>query len=330
MFVSVVVPCYRSARTLPTLIGRLATVLSTAAVGYEVVLVVDGSPDDTWEVAAGLARDHPGVRAIRLARNYGQHNATIAGVRAATHEVIVTMDDDLQHPPEEIPRLLAALTDEVDLVYAHPHEEEHGILRNLSSQIFKLGLSGPLGVRNARSLSAFRAFRAFLRSGLDDVTGPFVCLDVFLSWCTTRIRNVEVRMDQRGEGRSGYTLRTLLRQAVNVVAAYSSAPLRFVSYLGLLVGGFGACLLGLFLWSYFAGRTSVAGFTSITSMIALFSSAQMLGIGILGEYLGRLHSGGMGRPTYVVRTEVSAADGSAGQLRVPEVVSQRSPEGWKA
>jgi glycosyltransferase involved in cell wall biosynthesis len=330
VFVSVVVPCYRSARTLPSLIGRLATALSVAAIGYEVVLVVDGSPDDTWEVAAELARERPEVRAIRLARNYGQHNATIAGVRAARHEVIVTMDDDLQHPPEEIPRLLAALTDEVDLVYGHPRDEEHGFLRNLSSQVFKFGLSGPLGVRNARSLSAFRAFRAFLRSGLDDVTGPFVCIDVFLSWCTTRIQDVEVRMDHRGEGRSGYTLRTLLRQAVNVVVAYSSTPLRFVSYLGLLVGGFGACLLGLVLWSYFAGRTSVAGFTSVASMIALFSSAQMLGIGILGEYLGRLHSGGMGRPTYVVRTEVAATDVGTGRTRVPEVVSPRSGEGWKA
>lgn len=317
MFVSVVVPCYRSARTLPSLVGRLDTALSEAAIGYEVLLVVDGSPDDTWEVAAGLAREHPEVRAIRLARNYGQHNATIAGVRAAKHEVIVTMDDDLQHPPEEIPRLLAALTDEVDLVYGHPREEEHGILRNLSSQLFKLGLSGPLGVRNARSLSAFRAFRAFLRSGLGDVTGPFVCIDVVLSWCTTRIQDVEVHMDERSEGRSGYTLRTLLRQAVNVVVAYSSAPLRFVSYLGLLVGGFGACLLGLFLWSYFTGRTSVAGFTSVASMIALFSSAQMLGIGILGEYLGWLHYGGMGRPTYVVRTEINATNTNASKVHLP-------------
>ncbi|MEV5754577.1 glycosyltransferase family 2 protein [Actinoallomurus sp. NPDC052308] len=330
MFVSVVVPCYRSARTLPSLIDRLAAALPAAAIGYEVVLVVDGSPDDTWEVAAELARDHPEVRAIRLARNYGQHNATIAGVRAAVHDVIVTMDDDLQHPPEEIPRLLAALTDEVDLVYGHPREEEHGILRNLSSQLFKLGLSGPLGARDARSLSAFRAFRAFLRSGLDDVTGPFVCIDVVLSWCTRRVQDVEVHMDQRSEGRSGYTLRTLLRQAVNVVVAYSSTPLRIVSYLGLLAGGFGACLLGLVLWSYFAGHTSVAGFTSIASMIALFSSAQMLGIGVLGEYLGRLHSGGMGRPTYVVRTEVGAAGASTGQVRIPEVVSQRSQEGWMA
>lgn len=323
MFVSVVVPCYRSARTLPSLVDRLAAVLPEVTAGYEVVLVVDGSPDRTWEVAADIARRRPEVRAIRLARNYGQHHATIAGVRAAVHEVIVTMDDDLQHPPEEIPRLLAGLTDDVDLVYGRPREDEHGMARNLSSQLLKIALSGPLGVRNARSLSAFRAFRTFLRSGLDGVTGPYVCLDIALSWCTTRIEGVDVHMEQRAEGRSGYTLRALLRQAVNVVVGYSSTPLRCVSYLGLLVGGFGVCLLAVLLWNYFAGRTTVAGFTSVASMVALFSSAQMLAIGILGEYLGRLHSGGMGRPTYVVRTEANRPDSVGEPARPPGVLSQR-------
>jgi undecaprenyl-phosphate 4-deoxy-4-formamido-L-arabinose transferase len=306
------------------LVGRLATVLPEAATGYEIVLVVDGSPDHTWEVAAELARGHPEVRAIRLARNYGQHNATIAGVRAAQHEVIVTMDDDLQHPPEEISRLLAALTDDVDLVYGHPREEKHGILRNMSSQLFKIGLSGPLGVRDARSLSAFRAFRTFLRSGFEGVTGPCVCIDVALSWCTTRIQDVDVHMDQRSEGRSGYTLRTLLRQAVNVLLGYSTAPLRFVSYLGGMIGAFGILLLGIVLWSYFSHATTVAGFTSVASMVALFSSAQMLGIGILGEYLGRIHSGGMGRPTYVIRTEISTTYASTNSTHLPDVLPQQS------
>lgn len=324
MLLSVVVPCYRSARTLPLLVGRLADALREAAIEYEVVLVVDGSPDHTWEVAAELARGHPEVRAIRLARNYGQHNATIAGVRAAQHEVIVTMDDDLQHPPEEIPRLLAALTDDVDLVYGRSREEEHGIMRNISSQLFKIGLSGPLGVRNARSLSAFRVFRTFLRSGFESVTGPYVCIDVALAWCTTRIQEVDVHMDQRNEGRSGYTLRTLLCQALNVILGYSSAPLRFVSYLGLLVGGFGFCLLGIVLWGYFTGKTTVAGFTSVASMVALFSSAQMLSIGILGEYLGRMHSGHMGRPTYVVRTEINTAHSTANSAHHPDILSQQS------
>ncbi|MFL6052237.1 MAG: glycosyltransferase family 2 protein [Actinoallomurus sp.] len=307
MFVSVVVPCYQSAQTLPELVTRLTDVLPGAAIEHEIVLVVDGSSDDTWNVAADLARSHREVRAIQLTRNYGQHNALIAGVRAARHDVIVTMDDDLQHPPEEVPRLLAALTDDIDLVYARPLEEEHGLARNLASQLIKMALSGPLGVPGARSISAFRVFRTFLRNSFEGLAGPNASIDVALSWGTTRIECVDVRMDHRASGRSGYTLPTLLRHAVNVLVGYSTAPLRFVSYLGLVVGAFGLLLCGIVLWSYLSGETTVAGFTSVASMIALFSSAQILGIGVLGEYLGRVHACGMGRPTYVIRSEVDLA-----------------------
>jgi undecaprenyl-phosphate 4-deoxy-4-formamido-L-arabinose transferase len=306
MFVSVVIPCYQSAPTLPRLVDRLATVLRGAVTEYEIMLVVDGSPGETWNVAARIAHEHRKVRAIQLARNYGQHNALIAGVRAARYEVIVTMDDGLQHPPEEIPRLLDALTDDVDLVYARPRKEP-GFVRNFTSQMIKVVLSGSLGVGSARSGSSFRAFRTFLRDGFDCVAGPHVSVDVALSWGTTRIRVVDVRMDKRTEGRSGYPSQMPLRYVVNILFGYSTVPLRFVSYLGLIIGAFGILLIGIVLWSYFSHATGVAGFTSVASMIALFSSAQMIGIGILGEYLGRVHASDMGRPTYVIRTELNGA-----------------------
>jgi glycosyltransferase involved in cell wall biosynthesis len=154
---------------------------------------------------------------IRLARNYGQHNALVAGVRAARHDVVVTMDDDLQHPPEEVPRLLAELTEDVDLVYGIAREEEHGVLRSLASRAVKAGMSGAMGVNNAKQVSAFRAFRTFLRNGFDLVNGPHVCVDVALSWGTTRVAAVEVRMDERAEGDSGYTFKTLVRHTMNMV-----------------------------------------------------------------------------------------------------------------
>src|SRR6185369_10125964 len=162
---------------------------------YEVILVVDGSPDDTWVTASALAVKYDEVHAIRLARNYGQHPAIIAGVRAAAYDVVVTMDDDLQHPPEEVPKLLAALTDDIDLVYGTPHREEHGVLRSLASRLVKRGMSGTLGVSNARTMSAFRAFRTFVRDSFERVHGPHVSVDVALSWATTRVAAAEVRMD---------------------------------------------------------------------------------------------------------------------------------------
>jgi len=308
LFVSIVVPCYRSARTLPILITRLSEVMPGVTTAYEVILVVDGSTDDTWDVAHGLAVRNGPVRAIRLARNYGQHNALIAGVRAARYDIVVTMDDDLQHPPEEIPKLLDALTDDVDLVYAVPETEEHGPVRSVASRMVKAGLSGAMGVKDAKLVGAFRAFRTFLRTGFDMVSGPHISVDVALSWGTTRIAATTVRMDERPEGRSGYTIGKLFKHALNMVLGYTVTPLRLVTYLGFLVGLGGLLLFVRLLWLYFAGDTRIAGFTTVASMIALFSSAQMVAIGVLGEYVGRIHSHGMGRPTYVIRERTEGVE----------------------
>lgn len=292
---------------LPKLVERIDAVMPHVTSAYEVILVVDGSPDrETWEAAHQLALLHPPVTAIRLARNYGQHNALIAGMRAARHDVIITMDDDLQHPPEEIPKLIEALTDDLDLVYAQSVEEEHGVMRSLASRIVKAALAKVMGVRDAGVLSAFRIFRTFLRGAFDNVSGPHVSVDVALSWATTRVGAVTVRMDDRAEGNSGYTFRSLVRHALNLILGYSTKPLRMVTYLGFLVGICGLVLATIVLWSYFAGDTTIAGFTTIASMVSIFASAQLIAIGGLGEYIGRIHSSGMGRPTYVIRERVSS------------------------
>jgi undecaprenyl-phosphate 4-deoxy-4-formamido-L-arabinose transferase len=308
MFVSIVVPCYRSAGTLPSLVTRINAVMPGAVTAYEVILVADGGAYGTWEVAKTLAQTSGPVRAIQLARNYGQHNALVAGVRAARYDVVVTMDDDLQHLPEQIPALLAALTDDVDLVYGLPVDEEHGVMRSLASRTVKAGMASAMGVDNARQVSAFRAFRTFLRNGFDLVNGPDVCIDVALSWGTTRIAAARVEMAERTEGESGYTFRRLMRHTMNMVLGYSTTPLRLVTYLGFAVGATGLVLFARLIWLYLTGSTTVAGFTTISAMVAVFSSAQMIAIGMLGEYVGRIHSGGMGRPTYVIRERTDGAD----------------------
>ncbi|WP_433053328.1 glycosyltransferase family 2 protein [Dactylosporangium sp. CS-033363] len=307
MSVSVVVPCYRSAGILPRLVERLNAVLPGIDPIHEIILVVD-STDATWDAARDLAAEHPAVQAIRMARNYGQHNALIAGIRAANCARIITMDDDLQHPPEELPKLVAALTDDLDVVYAVAESEEHGPLRNLTSWGAKnLVMGRTMGVPNADVLGALRIFRTFLRAGLDQVSGPHVSVDIALSWTTTRVGSVVVRMDQRTEGRSGFTLRSLTKHAVNMILGYSTKPLRLVTYLGFLIGVCGVLLTMRLIWLYFTGDTKVAGFTTLASLVTIFSSAQMIGIGVLGEYLGRVHAHGMGRPTYVIRDHVGHA-----------------------
>jgi undecaprenyl-phosphate 4-deoxy-4-formamido-L-arabinose transferase len=278
---------------LPELVAGLVGVLPSAAESFEILLVVDGGPPDTWEVARGLAGEFGEVRALRLARNYGQHNALIAGVRSARYEVVVTMDDDLQHPPSQVPVLLAALTDELDLVYGVPVEEEHGVARSFLSRSVKRGLAS--AVPDARSISALRVFRTFLRDAFERLEGPEVSLDVGLSWATTRIGQTTVRMENRTIGQSNYTLGLLIRHALTLITGYSVAPLRVAGYLGVvsvLVG------LGLFVVAAFQG---FGGVTTIAAVVVVFSGTQLVALGVLGEYVGRLHTGSSGRPTYVIR-----------------------------
>ena len=154
-------------------------------------------------------------------------------------------------------------------------------------------------------------FRTFLRDALDQVSGPNAALDIALSWATDRVGVTRVHMEQRAVGTSGYTVRRLVRHSLNMLFGAGIAPLRMVTYVGMLTGLVGLFLLGAVLWKYATGHTTVAGYTTIASMVALFSSAQMMALGILGEYVGRIHSTGIGRPTYVVRSRIGC--GPAGR-----------------
>ena len=305
MDVSVVIPCYRSRETLPTLVRALTEVLDEATDAHEIVLVVDGSPDDTGAVAVGLAEELDHVRVLLLSRNYGQHNALLAGIRAARFDVTVTMDDDLQHPPDQVPVLIAALADH-DLVYGIPETEEHGVFRSLGSRSVKAALAQS-GVPNARDVSAFRVFRTPLRDAFAEVHDPSCNIDVLLSWATTSVASQKVRMERRPAGRSSYSVGRLVRHAFDMITGYSDGPLRLVTYLGFTCAILGVVLLGVVIVGFVGGKTTVAGFTTLASMVALFSGAQMLSIGILGEYLGRLHFRSMGRPSYVVAHEIDHA-----------------------
>lgn len=306
MKLSIVIPCYRSETTLTELAERLESSLSSLrrskAVGdYEVLFVVDGSPDGTATVARDLAKDHQRIHVLELIRNFGQHNALVAGIRAARFDTVVTMDDDLQHPPEEIHRLIERLNESgADLVYALPETEEHGLFRSAASKFVKASLA-LAGVPNAKYVGAFRAFRTELREGFAAVADPLVNLDVLLSWVTTRVDTVTVSMDRRSSGRSGYTFRSLWRHTMNMITGYGVVPLKLATWLGFVSGILGLVLLTVVLVQYFTGVTTVPGFTTTIAVISLFAGAQMITIGIIGEYLGRQHFRSMQRPMYVIR-----------------------------
>lgn len=309
MRLTVVIPCYRSRETLPELLTQLEAALNDLIrtgriTASEVLLVIDGSPDDTEAVARAEARNRPNVEVIVLRRNFGQHNALVAGIRAARYEFVVTMDDDLQHPPAEIVKLISAIREsDADLVYAVPEKEEHGAFRSASSRWVKRGLA-LAGVANAEIVGAFRIFRADLRDGFLASEDSQVNLDVLLSWTTNRVEKTAVHMKQRETGTSGYSFRKLVAHTLNMVTGYGTVPLRLTTWLGFIFGVFG---LGLLIWvllQYALGRTDVPGFTTLAALISLFSGAQLIALGVIGEYIGRQHFRSMRRPMYVLRTEL--------------------------
>jgi undecaprenyl-phosphate 4-deoxy-4-formamido-L-arabinose transferase len=306
--ISVVVPVYNSELILPTLIKRLAPALASLANQYEVVLVNDGSRDQSWQVIQELSRSFPWVRGINLMRNYGQHNALLCGIRAARFDTLVTMDDDLQHPPEEIHKLVAKLDEGFEVVYGFPEHQQHGLLRDIASGLTKLALQRSMGAKTARHVSAFRAFQTQARDAFANYHSPFISIDVVLTWATTRFVAIQVRHDSRQAGISNYTFGMLFRHAMNMMTGFSTLPLQLANLMGFLCTVFGGVILVYVVVRYLRYGASVPGFPFLASIIAIFSGAQLLALGIIGEYLARMHFRMMERPTYTVREEIVPRD----------------------
>lgn len=308
---SIVVPTYNCEAGLEMLVERLEAILPGISPEYELILVDDGSRDGTWSRVLETARKRPWVRGIGLLRNYGQHNALLCGIRAVRYELTVTMDDDLQHPPEEIPKLLAKLSEGWDLVYGTPETHQHGLWRNMASRITKWALQSAVGTASAGKVSAFRAFRTKVRDAFQHYNGPFVSVDVLLSWGTSRVASQTVRHDSRRHGLSNYTFRMLVSHAIDMMTGFSAWPLRVASFVGFAATLFGIGVLLYVIIRYVQAGGSVPGFPFLASIIAIFGGAQLFALGIIGEYLARMHFRAMERPTYAVRLDTGADEGKA-------------------
>lgn len=296
--ISVVVPVYRSEQILQELVTRISSALQKY--DFEIILVDDASGDGSWQEISSLAKEKSNVFGIRLGRNSGQHGALLAGVRTAKFETTVTLDDDLQNPPEEIEKLISGLKAGVDVVYGVSDEVKQNIYRRLGSNLVRKFFSVALGFNSAVTMSSFRAFRTALREGFNTALGPNVSLDALLTWSTTRFTVVEVKHDERKVGNSNYTFRKLVRFMIDMATGYSALPLRLASALGFLTIAFGAVLLAYVIGRPILTGERVQGFPMLASTIIIFSGVQIFLLGILGEYIGRMHFRVMNKPTYMV------------------------------
>lgn len=323
--VSVVIPTYNSAQLLSPLLARLLPVMDGLRQPFEVIFVNDGSRDNSWEILSALSHEYAFIRALDLMRNFGQHNALLAGIRVARYSVVVTMDDDLQHPPEAIPILLDKLGENYDLVYGIPLRQPHLVWRNMASRVTKQVILRLIGVSSSSYLSAFRAFRTPLRQAFAAYQSPQVLLDVLLSWGTTRTTGVKVNYGDVTYRKSTYNFPRLLRLMMAELTGFSVLPLRFASFVG-----FAFTALGILTLVYVLARAllqgSVPGFPTLASLIAIFSGAQLFALGIIGEYLGVIHSRLLERPVYVVRQHMDANQSPCALGELAELESDATPE----
>ena len=297
--ISVVIPVYNSELILPALISRLIPVLEKITDSFEILLVNDGSRDNSWQVVSELAKKNKKIVGINLMRNYGQHNALLCGIRSAKNDIVITMDDDLQHPPEEIHKLIEKMREGFDVVYGIPFKQVHEPWRNFFSWFTKAVLSKTLGIKSIKSISAFRAIRTELRKAFVNFDSPNILIDALLTWGTNNFGTVEVKEEVRSVGRSNYTFIKLFQVAMLVLTGFSTLPLRIASAIGFFFTLFGGGVL-----IYVVVRTfqegSIPGFPFLASIVSIFSGVQLFTLGIFGEYLARIFNRSMNHPAYVI------------------------------
>jgi glycosyltransferase involved in cell wall biosynthesis len=292
---------FNSARSLEELVRRIDSTLAKLDWRHEVILVNDASKDASWDRIETLAASVPCVKGIDLMRNYGQHNALLAGIREVRYPVVVTMDDDLQHPPEEIPRLIRELESGYDVVYGAPEQERQARWRGLASRLTKLALQKAMGAETATKINSFRAFRTSLREGFAAYQGPYVSIDALLTWSTLNFGETPYRHDERKSGSSAYSTMALVRHALTLMTAFSTRPLQLASIVGFGSVVFGVIVLAYVMFDYVVSSSDVPGFPFLASLVSILAGAQLFAIGVIGEYLARVHVRTMEKPAYTVR-----------------------------
>ena len=310
---SVVVPVYNAEATLEELVRRLGGAFRDLGRSHEIVLVDDGSRDGSWALIERLRAEGAPLRAFQFARNHGQHYALKCGLDHAAGRYTITMDDDLQHPPEEVVKLARAIEedDSIDVVIGRYDRKAHPPLRNLGAAALHRIERAIFRTSPGIFLGGFRVLR---RSVVNEIRlarhaqpriGPII-LSI-----TSRIKNVPVRHEPRRHGQTGYTLRKLVRDTLSSIMNYSALPLQAVSVIGFGAALLSVILAGVYLWLYFSSGIGVSGFTTVVLLILFTSGAVLFSFGLVGEYLRRIVAQQLMSSQYHVRAELPPSDRAA-------------------
>ena len=298
--VSVVIPVFNEELVLHEFYPRLKKEAENWDKSYELLFVDDGSTDNSFELICKWKKVDSNIRVIKFTRNFGQQAAVLAGFRQSRGDIVVQIDSDLQNPPEEIKRLLGAFTDEVDLVVTVPRKRRDSSLRVLGSKVLHSLAQALFGNRFKLNLSSFRAMRRSVIEKIDQCQDRSRYMAVLMSWMAVPTVHVEVDHHLRKTGQTKYGILPLLRLTWDLITGYSNFPLRLVTYLGLLGAGLGFAIMMFLLYQRLVAGILIEGFVVLSAVFSFFAGVQLLSIGFLGEYLGRVHLQIQNRPDYIV------------------------------
>ena len=303
--ISIISPVYCCADCLRALHARLTDTLSGLGKEYELILVDDASPDRAWIVLRELAAVDARVKGIALSRNFGQHYAIAAGIEHARGRWVVVMDCDLQDRPEEIANLYAKAQQGYDVVFAERETRRDSWLKRTSSRLFIALLNYLSGADYDYRTANFGIYSRDVIDAVRSMGDRSRFFPVMVRWTGFRKTSVPVQHDARGNGGSSYSLRKLLRLALDIMLSYSDKPLRLVATLGIIVSMIALAMTGFSLYRYLRGDVSVAGYTSLIASMWLLAGVMLFCMGIIGLYVGRVFESVKFRPTFIVRERLN-------------------------
>lgn len=307
--VSFIIPCYRSAATLPGVINEITTAMAQIShYRFEIILVNDCSPDNTYSVISSLVQNHTNIIGVDLARNFGQHAALMAGFHQAKGDIIVCLDDDGQTPANEVAQLLSKIEDGYDVVYASYSEKQHSGFRNWGSRVNALMTELLLGKPKDLSITSYFAMQRFIMEEMLRYQHCYPYVIGLVLRSTKHICNVPVHHRSREEGVSGYTIQKLIGLWMNGFTSFSVKPLRIATFFGAFTAGFGFLYLIYVLISYFTGKILLMGWSSIMAMLLILGGAILLVLGLIGEYVGRIFMCTNATPQFVIRDVVTPSE----------------------
>ena len=300
--ISIVIPVYRSETILPRLVERIhdEMIKENLSEQFEILLINDCSPDESWSVISTLATKHPFVRGVNLRRNTGQHNAIMAGLNLVRGEFVVMMDDDLQHPPSELGDMVRALQSGYDVCYTRYINRQHVMWKKWGSNFNDWVATRLLDKPKGLYLSSFKAIRRVIAQEITKYDGPYAYVDGLILDVTHSITVIDIPHQARDEGESNYTFSRLLSLWMKMATSFSVTPLRMATYLGFALAALSMIMIIFIVAQKIMNPELASGWTSLIATVLFIGGIQTLCIGMIGEYLGRTYLKLNGKPQFTI------------------------------